>query len=65
MELNINSVCNSFRNGDHTTILIHTANGKVIEIQHRFASIALAELGKLSMDNICVLVAFPDFTRDE
>lgn len=28
------SVCDSFRNGDHTTTLIRTANGKVIEIQH-------------------------------
>lgn len=28
------SVCNSFRNGDHTTTLIRTENGKVIEIQH-------------------------------
>ncbi len=28
------SVCNSFRNGDHTTTLIRTANGKMIEIQH-------------------------------
>ena len=28
------SVCNSFRNGDHTTTLIRTARGKVIEIQH-------------------------------
>ncbi len=28
------SVCNNFRNGDHTTTLIRTANGKVIEIQH-------------------------------
>lgn len=26
--------CDSFRNGDHTTTLIRTANGKVIEIQH-------------------------------
>ncbi len=31
---NADSVCNSFRNGDHTTTLIRTANGKVIEIQH-------------------------------
>lgn len=28
------SVCNNFRNGDHTTTLIRTENGKVIEIQH-------------------------------
>lgn len=28
------SVCGSFRNGDHTTTLIRTENGKVIEIQH-------------------------------
>lgn len=28
------STCNSFRNGDHTTTLIRTENGKVIEIQH-------------------------------
>ena len=27
-------VCNDFRNGDHTTTLIRTQNGKVIEIQH-------------------------------
>ena len=26
--------CESFRNGDHTTTLMRTANGKVIEIQH-------------------------------
>ena len=26
--------CEEFRNGDHTTTLIRTANGKVIEIQH-------------------------------
>lgn len=26
--------CDNFRNGDHTTTLIRTANGKVIEIQH-------------------------------
>ncbi len=26
--------CNDFRNGDHTTTLIRTENGKVIEIQH-------------------------------
>ena len=28
------SVCNSFRNCDHTTTLIRTLQGKVIEIQH-------------------------------
>lgn len=28
------STCNNFRNGDHTTTLIRTENGKVIEIQH-------------------------------
>lgn len=28
------SVCDNFRNGDHTTTLIRTENGKVIEIQH-------------------------------
>ena len=28
------SVCSSFRNGDHTTTLMRTALGKVIEIQH-------------------------------
>ena len=26
--------CENFRNGDHTTTLLRTANGKVIEIQH-------------------------------
>ena len=26
--------CKEFRNGDHTTTMIRTANGKVIEIQH-------------------------------
>ena len=26
--------CNDFKNGDHTTTLMRTANGKVIEIQH-------------------------------
>ena len=26
--------CNSFRNGDHTTTLMRTAEGKVVEIQH-------------------------------
>ena len=28
------SICNGFRNGDHTTTLIRTVQGKVIEIQH-------------------------------
>lgn len=28
------SICDGFRNGDHTTTLIRTVNGKVIEIQH-------------------------------
>lgn len=28
------TACNDFRNGDHTTTLIRTENGKVIEIQH-------------------------------
>ena len=26
--------CKEFRNGDHTTTLMRTANGKVVEIQH-------------------------------
>lgn len=26
--------CNDFRNGDHTTTLMRTSNGKVVEIQH-------------------------------
>ena len=30
--------CDSFRNGDHTTTLIRTTNGKVIEIQHNVMS---------------------------
>ena len=30
--------CDSFRNGDHTTTLIRTARGKVIEIQHNVMS---------------------------
>lgn len=34
VEERTDSVCNNFRNGDHTTTLIRTANGKVIEIQH-------------------------------
>ena len=34
VEQRTDSTCNSFRNGDHTTTLIRTAQGKVIEIQH-------------------------------
>lgn len=34
VEARMDSVCNNFRNGDHTTTLIRTAKGKVIEIQH-------------------------------
>ena len=34
VEERTDSVCNGFRNGDHTTTLIRTAAGKVIEIQH-------------------------------
>ena len=34
VEARADSACNSFRNGDHTTTLIRTAQGKVIEIQH-------------------------------
>ena len=34
VEERTDSTCNNFRNGDHTTTLIRTANGKVIEIQH-------------------------------
>ncbi len=34
VEERTDSVCNDFRNGDHTTTLIRTAAGKVIEIQH-------------------------------
>ena len=30
--------CDSFRNGDHTTTLLRTENGKVIEIQHNVMS---------------------------
>ena len=30
--------CESFRNGDHTTTLLRTENGKVIEIQHNVMS---------------------------
>ena len=34
VEERTDSVCDNFRNGDHTTTLIRTENGKVIEIQH-------------------------------
>ena len=34
VEQRTDSTCNGFRNGDHTTTLIRTAQGKVIEIQH-------------------------------
>lgn len=34
VESRTDSVCDNFRNGDHTTTLIRTAKGKVIEIQH-------------------------------
>ena len=34
VEARTDSTCTSFRNGDHTTTLIRTAAGKVIEIQH-------------------------------
>ena len=34
VEASADSVCDNFRNGDHTTTLIRTENGKVIEIQH-------------------------------
>ena len=34
VEARTDSACTSFRNGDHTTTLIRTAAGKVIEIQH-------------------------------
>lgn len=34
VEARTDSTCNNFRNGDHTTTLIRTVNGKVIEIQH-------------------------------
>lgn len=34
VEQRTDSVCNNFRNGDHTTTLIRTESGKVIEIQH-------------------------------
>lgn len=34
VEQRTDTVCNTFRNGDHTTTLIRTEMGKVIEIQH-------------------------------
>lgn len=34
VETRTDSTCNNFRNGDHTTTLLRTAAGKVIEIQH-------------------------------
>ena len=34
VEARTDSACGNFCNGDHTTTLIRTANGKVIEIQH-------------------------------
>ena len=34
VEERTDSICNNFRNGDHTTTMIRTENGKVIEIQH-------------------------------
>lgn len=34
VEAKTGKACNDFRNGDHTTTLIRTENGKVIEIQH-------------------------------
>ncbi|MBU3855707.1 MAG: Gfo/Idh/MocA family oxidoreductase [Candidatus Phocaeicola excrementipullorum] len=34
VEERTDSTCSNFRNGDHTTTLIRTENGKVIEIQH-------------------------------
>ena len=34
VEERADSACNNFRNGDHTTTLLRTANGKVVEIQH-------------------------------
>lgn len=34
VEERADSACHYFRNGDHTTTLLRTANGKVIEIQH-------------------------------
>lgn len=34
VEKRTGKICNGFRNGDHTTTLIRTEKGKVIEIQH-------------------------------
>lgn len=34
VEKRTGKTCDNFRNGDHTTTLLRTANGKVIEIQH-------------------------------
>lgn len=34
VEAATDSACNGFRNGDHTTTMIRTVGGKVIEIQH-------------------------------
>ena len=34
VEKRTGATCDDFRNGDHTTTLLRTANGKVIEIQH-------------------------------
>jgi glycosyl hydrolase family 109 protein 3 len=34
MEKATGEPCNDYRNGDHTTTLMRTANGKVVEIQH-------------------------------
>lgn len=34
VEKRTGKVCENFRNGDHTTTMIRTENGKVIEIQH-------------------------------
>lgn len=34
VEKRTGAACEEFRNGDHTTTLLRTANGKVIEIQH-------------------------------
>lgn len=34
MEKHTGEACEDFRNGDHTTTLMRTANGKVVEIQH-------------------------------
>lgn len=34
VEKRLGKECEKFRNGDHTTTLLRTANGKVVEIQH-------------------------------